>query len=216
MLDVYDAPGSGNGYKVRLLLDLLGIPYRTHWLNILKGETRHPDFLAINPNGKIPAVVLESGEALSESDALLFYFAQGTSFWPETKLDQTRVLQWMFFEQYSHEPAIAVLRFWLHFLPADPDREAMIPAKRSQSFHALGVMEGRLAQGEWLVGSGPTIADIALYAYTHVAHEADISLEAFPHIRAWIGRIEALPGWRGMMDGVPFEMSAADLLPAEG
>ena len=108
-----------------------------------------------------------------------------------------------------------MLRFWLHFLPSSPDRDAQIPGKRSQSFHALGVMEGGLSGKEWLVGNGPTIADIALYAYTHVAHEADLSLEAFPNIRAWIARVEALPGWRGMMDGVPFEMGPQDLIAAE-
>ena len=214
MIEVYDAPGSGNGYKLRLLLTLLGVEHRTHWLNILKGESRTRDFLAVNPNGKIPAVVLPDGTCLAESNALLYHFAQGTRFWPDAPVDRTRVLQWMFFEQYSHEPALAVLRFWLHFLTMTPDREAQIPLKRSQSFHALGVMETRLKDHAWLAGEAPSIADLALYAYTHVAHEADVSLEAFPGIRAWIKAIEALPGWVSMMDGVPFEMSAADLRPA--
>lgn len=214
MITVYDAPGSGNGYKVRLLLTFLDVPFRTEWLDLLKGETHRPDFLAINPNGKIPAVRWPDGRARSESNALLYYFAQGTSWWPDGIEARADVLQWLFFEQYTHEPAIAVLRFWRHFLPPSLERTVQIPAKEAQGRHALGVLEGGLVGRDWLLGEGPTIADVALYAYTHVADEAGFDLAGYPAISAWCARIAGLPDHVAMMDGVPFQMHRADVTPA--
>lgn len=214
MITVYDAPASGNGYKVRLLLTLLDVPFRTEWLNILKGESRTPEFLAVNPNGKIPAVRWPDGRTRWESNALLFTFAQGTPWWPDAPDARADVLQWMFFEQYTLEPAIAVLRFWRHFLPPSVERTAQVPRKEAQGRHALEVLDGGLAGRDWLVGERPTIADLALYAYTHVAEEGGFDLGPHRAVRAWCERIAGLPGHMPMMAGVPFEMTPADLSAA--
>lgn len=195
MLRLYDYLPSGNGYKVRLLLNLLGRPFELIELDITKGETRTPDFLAMNPNGRIPLLELEDGSHLPESNAIMFFLAEGTAFLPIGKLDQARVLQWMFFEQYSHEPNIAVVRFWKQHAGMTPEREAMLPAKMDGGYAALGVMENHLAGREWFVGSGMTIADIALYAYTHVAPEGGFDLADYPAVRAWLGRVAAKPGY---------------------
>jgi glutathione S-transferase len=200
MLTLYDFPGSGNGYKVRLLLARLGLPYRLEARDILRGETRTTDFLAINPNGKIPVLVLEDGTALSESDAILVYLAEGTGFWPEKRLDRARCLQWMFFEQYSHEPAIAVARFILHFMPEDSPRRGELPALERRGYAALDVMEQHLREQDWLIGNRCTVADIALYGYTHCADEGGFDLGRYPGIRAWLERVAAEPGHVGMDD----------------
>lgn len=195
MLRLYDYLPSGNGYKVRLLLRLLGQPFELVEKDIVKGETRTPEYLAKNPNGRIPLLELEDGSSLPESNAILFYLAEGTPFLPGERLDRARVLQWMFFEQYSHEPNIAVVRFWMQHAGMTPEREAMLPAKRAAGYAALDVMEGRLSRGEWFVGEDITIADIALYAYTHVAHEGGFDLGDYPAVRAWLDRIAAQPGY---------------------
>lgn len=195
MLRLYDYLPSGNGYKVRLLLRLLGQPFELVEKDIVKGETRTPEYLAKNPNGRIPLLELEDGSFLPESNAILFYLAEGTPFLPGERLDRARVLQWMFFEQYNHEPNIAVVRFWMQHAGMTPEREAMLPAKRAAGYAALDVMEGRLSRGEWFVGEDITIADIALYAYTHVAHEGGFDLGDYPAVRAWLDRIAAQPGY---------------------
>ncbi|MEN8196036.1 MAG: glutathione S-transferase family protein [Pseudomonadota bacterium] len=195
MLRLYDYLPSGNGYKVRLLLNLLGRPVELVEKDIVNGETRTPEYLAKNPNGRIPLLELEDGIFLPESNAILFYLAEGTPFFPEDRLDRARVLQWMFFEQYSHEPNIAVVRFWMQHADMTPEREAMLPARREGGYAALGVMEGQLQGRNWLVGEGITIADIALYAYTHVAHEGAFDLGGYPAIRAWLDRVAAQPGY---------------------
>jgi glutathione S-transferase len=195
MLRLYDYLPSGNGYKVRLLLNLLGRPFDLVELDIMKGETRTPDFLARNPNGRIPLLELEDGTYLPESNAIMFYLAEGTPFLPEGALGRARVLQWMFFEQYSHEPNIAVVRFWMEHAGMTPEREAMLPAKMDGGYAALDVMERHLAGRDWFVGNHMTIADIALYAYTHVAHEGGFDLEEYPAVRAWLGRVAAQPGY---------------------
>ncbi len=193
MLRLYDHLESGNGYKVRLLLAQLGLPYERVELDILRGETRTPAFLARNPNGRIPLLVLEDGSSLAESNAIQFYLADGTPFLPDDRLERARVLQWMFFEQYSHEPYIAVLRFWQHAgLLAERAQE--VPEKRRRGEAALAVMEGHLAQRSFFVGERYTIADIALFAYTHVAHEGGFDLAPYPAVRAWIERVRAQPG----------------------
>lgn len=194
MLRLYDYLPSGNGYKVRLLLNLLGRPFELAELDITKGETRTPEFLAMNPNGRIPLLVLEDGNYLSESNAIMFYLADRTPFLPAGTLDRARVLQWMFFEQYSHEPNIAVVRFWKEHAGMTPEREAMLPAKMDGGYAALGVMEKHLAGRDWFVGSRMTIADIALYAYTHVADEGGFDLGGYPALRGWLARVAAQPG----------------------
>lgn len=195
MLRLYDYLPSGNGYKVRLLLNFLGRPFELVEKDIVKGETRTPKYLAKNPNGRIPLLELEDGVFLAESNAILFYLAEGTPFFPEDLLDRARVLQWMFFEQYSHEPNIAVARFWMQHADMTPEREAMLPARREGGYAALRVMENHLQGRNWLVGKGITIADIALYAYTHVAHEGGFDLGDYPALRAWLDRVAAQPGY---------------------
>ena len=195
MLRLYDYPDSGNGYKARLLLNLLGIPFELVVRDILKGETGTPEFLAKNPNGRVPTLELDDGAFLAESNAILFYLAEGTAYLPGGRLDRAWVLQWMFFEQYSHEPNIATSRFWLKHLDMTDERRAALDAKRTAGYAALDVMERHLANRECFVGVAPTIADIALYAYTHVAGEGGFALDAYPAIRAWLGRVAALPGY---------------------
>jgi len=192
MLRLYDYLPSGNGYKVRLLLTQLAIPFQRVELDILKGETRTPEFLQKNPNGRIPLLELDTGEFLAESNAILFYFAEATPFLPADRFERTQVLQWMFFEQYSHEPNIATLRFWLHS-EMTPERRAQLDPKRKLGYAALDVMEGHLAQRTFFVGDRYSIADIALYAYTHVADEGGFDLGRFSAVRAWLERVRAQP-----------------------
>jgi glutathione S-transferase len=195
MLTLYDFMGSGNGYKVRLLLAQLGLEYRLVERDILKGETRTPEFLAKNPNGRIPTLQLEDGTHLAESDAILWYLAEGTRFAPETRLERAQTLQWMFFEQYSHEPYIAVARFWKHFFTKlTPQQEIELPGRMEKGYAALGVMERHLAHNRFFVGDRYGIADIALYGYTHVAGEGDFNLDNFPQVNAWLARVADEPG----------------------
>ena len=193
MLTLYDYLFSCNGYKCRLLLAQLGIPYRRVELDIMQGEARTPQFLARNPNGRIPALELEDGTVLSESDAILFYLAEGTPYLPDDRLGRAQVLQWLFFEQYSHEPFIAVARFICHLLPPDTPRRAELPRLEKGGHAALGVMERRLADHPFLVADRYTIADIALYAYTHVAGEGEFDLAGYPGVRAWLARVAGQP-----------------------
>lgn len=193
---LYDYPPSGNGYKVRLLLSQLGIPFDYVELDILKGETRTPEFLAKNPNGRIPLLEIEPGHYLAESNAILFYLAKGTSFLPEDRLAQTQVLSWMFFEQYSHEPNIATPRFWLCHVPElDAYQEIALPYKQEQGYGALTVMEHHLATHPFFAAEHYTIADIALYAYTHVAHEGGFDLARFPRVCRWLQDVAAQPNY---------------------
>lgn len=194
MLRLYDYMESGNGYKVRLMLNQLGRPHERVELDILKGETRTPEFLRLNPNGRIPVLVLEDGTCLAESNAILFYLAEGTGFLPDERVARAQVLQWMFFEQYSHEPYIAVLRFWAFAgsLEANADQ---VPEKRRRGEDALRVMADHLTAREFMVGGRYSIADTALFAYTHVADEAGFDLSRHPAISAWIDRVKAQPGY---------------------
>jgi len=189
---LYDFLPSGNGYKVRLLLTQLGRAFERIELDILKGETRTPAFLEKNPNGRIPLLELDNGEFLAESDAILFYLADGTAFLPSDRFDRARVLQWMFFEQYSHEPNIATVRFWMHSEMTD-ERRAMLDGKRKLGYAALEVMEQHLRGRTFFVGERYSIADIALYAYTHVADEGGFDLSGFPIIRCWLERVREQP-----------------------
>jgi glutathione S-transferase len=192
---LYDYLSSGNGYKVRLALHQLGIPFELVQLDILKGETRTPAFLAKNPNGRIPTLELDDGTCLAESGAILWYLAEGTALLPTDRLQRARVLQWMFFEQYSHEPYVAVARAWLHLFGLDDERRRQLPQKQKLGYDALAVMEGHLASHTFFVGERYSIADVALYAYTHVAHEGGFELDRFPQVRAWLGRVAAQPGY---------------------
>lgn len=194
MLTLYDNLSSGNGYKVRLLLHQLDIPYRRIELDIDKRETRTPEFLKKNPNGRIPTLELEDGTYLPESNAILFYLAEGTPFLPANRLARAQTLQWMFFEQYNHEPNIATARYWLtHNVPITSERKTMLEIKKKGGVEALGVMEQHLTTRTFFVAERYTIADIALYAYTHVADEGGFSLEPYPSIRAWLARVALHP-----------------------
>lgn len=194
-MTLYDYPPSGNGYKVRLLLAYLEQPYEYVPLDILKGETRQPSFLAKNPNDKIPVLQLEDGVCVSESNAILYYLSQGTNYWPDGVLAQAQVLQWLFFEQYSHEPNLATPRFWLSIQKAEltPHRRAQFDEKHQQGQNALEVMERHLARHSFFVGPQCSIADISLYAYTHVAEEGGFDLDPYPALRAWLDRIRQQP-----------------------
>lgn len=198
MIKLHDFLPSGNGYKCRLMLRFLGRPFTLVEYNINRGETRTPEFLnRLNPNGRIPVLELEDGRCLSESGAILNYLARGTDFLPEDDWARAKVLQWMFFEQYTLEPTVAVRRFWLSEQedPLTDIQRAQLPLKLEQGHAALGVLEKGLSEGPWLVGDTPTIADIALYGYTHVAPAGGYELEAYPNIRAWLARFQALPGY---------------------
>ena len=194
MLSLYDSAISGNAYKVRLLLHHLGLPFQRIEMNVDDGSTRTPEFLKINRNGKVPAIVLADGTALAESNAILFYFAEGTPFWPEDRLTRARVLQWLFFEQYSHEPTIAVVRHWVAHLGRTATSEPALPAKIAAGYRALDVMEDHLGRHDYFVAERYSIADMALYAYTHVAHEGGFDLARYPGINTWLGRVTGQPG----------------------
>jgi glutathione S-transferase len=193
MFRLYDFLPSGNGYKVRLLLTQLDIPFERIELDILKDETRTPEFLQKNPNGRIPTLEIAPGEFLAESNAILFYLAEGTPFLPDDRWERAQVLQWMFFEQYSHEPNIATSRFWLQHFDLTEERRKALDQKREPGYAALTVMERHLAQHPFFVGERYSIADIALYAYTHVADEGGFDLSRFPAIRGWLERVRAQP-----------------------
>ncbi|MDF1733834.1 MAG: glutathione S-transferase family protein [Minwuia sp.] len=198
MLTLFDNADSGNAYKVRLLLALLDIPYRRIEIDSVHGETRTPGFLQRNPNGKVPALELEDGSYLWESNALLWYLAADTSFLPEGHRDTAEVLQWMFFEQYSHEPNVAVLRARARHGPISEELRRQIPAREKEGYRALGVMEAHLDQRSFMVAGQPTIADLSLYAYTHVAYQGGFELSDYPAIRGWLDRIAGLPGYVAM------------------
>src|ERR1700733_5310451 len=193
MLTLYDYLDSGNGYKIRLLLALLNEPYRWVEVDIIAGATRTPEFLAKNPNGRIPTLELADGRFLAESNAILWYLAEGSAFIPAERLARAQVLQWMFFEQYSHEPYVATPRFIVKHLPADSPRRAELPERMARGYAALGVMETRLPQHRFFVDDRYSIADIALYAYTHVAHEVNFDLSPYPSVLAWMTRVAEQP-----------------------
>ncbi len=193
MLTVYSYQGSGNCYKVRLLLTQLEIPFRVVEVDVVKGEQRTPEYRAKNPNGKVPMVELEDGEFLPESGAILYHFAQGNPLWPADPWQQARVLQWMFFEQYSLEPHIAVARFWCHYLKAEEKHKEQLVEKRKGGNRALRVMDQHLGDHDFFAADRYTIADIALYGYTHVAPEGGFSLAPYPAVRAWLQRVASQP-----------------------
>jgi glutathione S-transferase len=190
---LYDSAVSGNCYKVRLLLSHLGIPFERREVDVVDRSTRKELLGALNPGLRVPTLLFDDGRSLGESDAILWYLADGTQYVPADPWHRAKVLQWMFFEQYSHEPQIAVARFWLHVLGAPPSEEAQAEKLRL-GYLALDALEQGLEGTEFLVDNSYSIADMALYAYTHVADEGGFDLGRYPAIRAWLPRVAAQPG----------------------
>lgn len=201
MLTLYDFLESGNAYKVRLILAQLGVPFRRVEVDIIKGESRTPEFLRKFPNGRIPAIEFDDGRMLFESNAIACYLAEGTPLMPTERFVRAQVLQWMFFEQYSHEPYIAVARFLALYPDVPDERRAELARIMKLGYAALGVMETHLNGREWFVGKRYSVADIALYAYTHVAHEGGFDLARFPAVRAWLDRVRSQPGYVPITQG---------------
>jgi glutathione S-transferase len=194
MYRLHDNMTSGNAYKVRLLLSQLTIPFERIEYDVDHGETRTLAFLEKNPNGRIPLLELAPGRFLAESNAILCYLAEDTHFLPADRLQRAQVMQWLFFEQYNHEPNVATVRYWItHKVEMTEFRRIALPVKRQDGIAALGVMERHLTGREWFVGTAYSIADIALYAYTHVADEGGFDLDPFPAIRRWLTRVAGEP-----------------------
>jgi glutathione S-transferase len=192
---LYSMQSSGNCYKPRLLMHQLDLPFRLVDTDSMNGETRQPAFLTLNPNGKVPLLVLPDGRTLAESNAMLLHLAEGTPYLPADAYDRAICYQWLFFEQYSHEPYIALARALIHLTPGGRETSAdRLPALHQRGNSALAVMEQHLAEHDWFAGKAYSVADIALYAYTHVAGEGDFDLAPYPAVRAWLGRVAAVPG----------------------
>jgi glutathione S-transferase len=187
---------SGNCYKIRLAARQIGFPLQLKEYPLLDGETRRPEYLAKNPNGRVPLLEFDDGRCLAESDAILWHISEGTSLQPSDAWGRAEALQWMFFEQYSHEPNIARARFWLNFAPKEAleTRRALVPGWLEEGNAALGVMNAHLTQHEWFAGERYSVADIALYGYTHCADEGGFDLGRYPAVARWITRVQALPG----------------------
>lgn len=198
MLTLYGMTGSGNCHKPALLMRQLGIEFRWQEVDILQNASRTPTFLALNPNGKVPLLAFDDGRLLAESNAMLCYLAEGSPLFPDERWTRAQILQWLFFEQYSHEPYIATVRFWVHMLGKRDEWHDRITAAMPRGYAALGVMEQQLARTPFLVGEHYSIADIALFAYTHVAHQGGYVLDDYPKVRDWLARVEAQPGYVAM------------------
>ena len=201
-MKIYGDARSGNCYKLKLLCALLSIEHDWVAVDIMRGETRSEEFLAMNANGQIPVCLIEGGadddEILTQSNAILFYLGQGSRFWPNDRIAQTRVLEWQFFEQYSHEPGIAVARFIRLYQNMPVQRQDEYESCLKTGYRALDVMEDQLQRQDYLALDSCSLADISLYAYTHVAEEGGFDLSKYPAIRAWISRIQVLPGYLPM------------------
>ncbi len=193
--DVYGDSISGNCYKIQLACAQLGIDYVWHEVDIMAGETRTPEFLAMNANGKLPLLALADGRYLPESNAILAYLADGSALAGGDRFERASVLQWMFFEQYSHEPYIATARFVVRYLGNPPEQQKDLERKRKGGYRALGVMEKHLSSQDFIANDAYSIADIALFAYTHVAHEGGYDLSGYPKINGWLDRIRATPSF---------------------
>jgi glutathione S-transferase len=197
-MHLFDHLDSGNGYKVRLLLAQLGLEYRWTELDIDAGKTHTPEFLKRNLNGRIPTLELDDGTNLAESNAILWYLAEGTAFVPADRLGRAQALQWMFFEQYSHEPYVATPRYIVKHLPPEHARRAELPERLTKGRAALAVMDEHLKARSFFVAEQYTIADIALYAYTHVAHEGGHDLAPYAGVRSWLARVAGQPRHVGL------------------
>ena len=197
-MKIYGDVRSGNCYKLKLLCALLSIEHDWIPVDIMRGETREEGFLSLNPVGQIPICVTDDGETLTESNAILYYLAQGSDFWPRDRLLQTRVLEWQFFEQYTHEPSIAVARFIRLYQGMPEERRSEYEGKLKSGYRALDLMERHLQQRRFLVAESCTTADISLFAYTHVSEEGGFELTGYPAIRAWIQNVQGLPDFVAM------------------
>lgn len=195
---LYGDSRSGNCYKAAWMLRLSGRPFQWVATDVLEGATRRPGFLALNPNGRVPLLRRPDGRYLAESNAMLLHLAENTPWLPADDYERALTYQWLFFEQYSHEPYIAVARFIVRFAGRESEEAERLVGLREQGHQALAVMEEALARNPFLAGHGFTVADIALYAYTHVAHEGGFELNPYPHLRAWLARVAALPGYVDM------------------
>lgn len=195
MYKLYQMQDSGNCYKIRLLMAHLRIPCEIVPIDILKGESRTSEFLALNPNGRVPTLQIDSETLLPESGAALYYLAQETDYFSGDKLVQARILQWMFFEQYSHEPFIATSRYWIHILGEPETYARQIAERRPGGIAALEVMDNHLAASDFFAGDRYSIADIALYAYTHVADQGGFDLSPYSHVVDWLQRVSEQPGY---------------------
>ncbi len=203
MITLYGMSSSGNCYKLQLLMAQLGREYEWEEIDVTRGENLSPEFLAMNDRGKVPVMKLDDGRTMSESNAILNYLAQGTPLLPDDAWERAKTLQWMFFEQYSHEPYIAVSRFIYKFLPADHPRRASLATLKPFGDEALAAMERHLGRLPWFGGERYTIADIALFAYTHIAEDGGFDLGAYPHVERWIKRVRMQPGFVPMRDTAP-------------
>lgn len=198
-LVLHAAQRSANCYKVRLLLAHLGTPFDLRDVDIMRGDTRTPEFLAMNPRGRVPVLQVDGGTVLIESNAILMYLGEGTRFLPEDKLSRATMLQWLFFEQNSHHPSLGEARFWMALIPGGRDlKRDLVDDWMEKGEEALSRMETQLARLPFVAGDRMTLADIALYANTHLAHEAEFDLTPFPAVRGWIDRVAAEPGHVGM------------------
>ena len=196
MYKLYSMQRSGNSYKVRLALALLSTPYQIVEVDILRGESRTPEFLAKNPSGQVPLLEVAEGRYLAESNAILWYVAIGTSLAPEDRIDRAEALQWMFFEQHALEPSVGAAYFWLALVRGGRDLQThALEDWMERGYAALRVMENHLKTHDYFAAGHLTVADIALYAYTHLAETCDFDLTGFPAIRAWLSRIETAPGF---------------------
>jgi glutathione S-transferase len=210
MHTLYSMQRSGNSYKVRLALTQLGMPYRLVEVDILKGESRTPEFLAKNPNGQVPLLEVAPGRFIAESNAILWYVAGGTALAPDDRIDRADALQWMFFEQHSLEPNLGAAYFWLALVKGGRDlQQHALEDWLEEGNRALGVMENHLKLHRYFAADRYTVADIALYAYTHLAHEMDFDLSSFPYIRAWLDRVAAEP------EHVPMDWRPQTIVAAE-
>jgi glutathione S-transferase len=210
MYTLYSMQRSGNSYKVRLALAKLGIPHRLVEVDILQGESRTPEFLAKNPSGHVPLLEVAPGRFIAESNAILWYVAGGSTLAPEDRIDRAEALQWMFFEQHSLEPNIGAAFFWLALIKGGRElQQHALEEWMEGGYRALAVMEQHLRAHRYFAADRYTIADIALYAYTHVAHEGDFDLARFPAIRYWLALVEAEPG-HVAMDWQPEALAAAN------
>jgi glutathione S-transferase len=205
---LYDNSESANGYKVQLLASFLGLPLEIRQVDIFTGKTQTPDFLALNPMGQVPTLVLDDGRVLPESNAILCHLAEGTPFLPPSGYERSRVLSWLFFEQYSHEPFVATPRFLLRHTAPDHPRRAELAWRLPRGRRAVGVMDQALAKTPFLVGDRVSVADLALFAYTHRGEECGLDLAEFPAVGRWIERIQALPGFVAMQP--PSELKLVD------
>jgi glutathione S-transferase len=215
VLTVFGNLESGNVQKVQMLLHRLEIPYRRVDVSQPRGEPRRPEYLKVNPIGKVPSVMFEDGDVLTESGAILYYFSQGSKLWPGDRRAQAEVLRWMFFEQYSHEPALAVMRYLIHFAEGPAQHRQRLEDLKPRALNALMAMEHQLKMWKFVAAEAVTIADFALYPYTAWAHEAGVELDGFPAIRRWLGQMESEPRFLPLMqDGADETLSFADYFRA--